>query len=93
MSLPIGTVTVATPGTRVQVVPSGNAVTAVSFRARTTNAGAAFVGDSTVSSSAGYRLEPGEELTISFREPVDLRRFHVDAETADDRVDYAGVSA
>ena len=93
MSLPIGSITVATPGTAVAVATSGNAITAVSFRARTDNTGAVYVGDSGVSSSNGYRLEPGDELNLSFRETIDLRRFFVDADTAGDGVDFAGVAA
>ncbi len=93
MSLPIGSITVATPGTAVAVAASGNAVSAVSFRARANNSGAVYVGDSGVDSSNGYRLEPGDELTLSFRETIDLRRFFVDADTADDGVDFAGVAA
>ena len=93
MSLPIGSITVATPGTAVAVATSGNAITAVSFRARTDNTGAVYVGDSGVSSANGYRLEPGDELSLSFRETIDLRRFFVDADTASDAVDFAGVAA
>ena len=93
MSLPIGSITVATPGTAVAVATSGNAITAVSFRARTDNTGAVYVGDSGVSSSNGYRLEPGDELNLSFKETIDLRRFFVDADTASDGVDFAGVAA
>ncbi|MCH7971125.1 MAG: hypothetical protein IH960_08815 [Chloroflexi bacterium] len=91
--MPIGSITVATPGTAVAVATSGNAITAVSFRARTDNTGAVYVGDSGVSSSNGYRLEPGDELNLSFRETIDLRRFFVDADTANDAVDFAGVAA
>ena len=93
MSLPIGTVTVTAAGTRVQVVASGNAVSAVNFKARLSNAGPVYIGDSTVSSTNGYRLEPGEEITISFRQVIDLRRFYIDAANNNDRVDYAGVAA
>ena len=93
MSLPIGSITVATPGTAVAVATSGNAISAVSFRARTDNTGAVYVGDSGVTSSNGYRLEPGDELNLTFRETIDLRRFFVDADTANDGVDFAGVAA
>ena len=93
MSLPIGSITVATPGTAVAVATSGNAITAVSFRARADNTGTVYVGDSGVSSSNGYRLEPGDELNLSFKETIDLRRFFVDADTANDAVDFAGVAA
>ena len=57
--------TVASPGTAVAVVASGNAVSAVSFRARADNTGAVYVGDSGFDSSDGYRLEPGDELNLS----------------------------
>lgn len=93
MSLPIGSVTVTTPGTAVALASSGNAVSAVSLRARADNAGAVYVGDSAVDSSNGYRLEPGDELNLSFRETIDLRRFFVDAESASDGLDFAGVAA
>ncbi len=93
MSLPIGSTTIVSPGTAVAVATSGNAVSAVSFRARADNTGAVYVGDSSVDSSNGYRLEPGDELNLSFRETIDLRRFFVDADTADDGVDFAGVAA
>ena len=93
MSLPIGSTTIVSPGTAVAVATSGNAVSAVSFRARADNTGAVYVGDSSVDSTNGYRLEPGDELNLSFRETIDLRRFFVDADTADDGVDFAGVAA
>ena len=93
MGLPIGTVNVASAGTAVQVVSSGNAVSAVSFRARSANAGAVYVGDDTVASGSGYELQPGDEITLGFREAVDLRRFYVDAANNNDKVDYAGISS
>jgi len=93
VSLPIGSITVPAPGTAVPVATSGNAVSAVSFRARVGNSGAVFVGDSGVDSSNGYRLEPGDELRLAFRETIDLRRFFVDAAVADDGLDFAGVAA
>ncbi len=93
MGLPIGTVAVATAGTAVQIVASGNAVHAVSFKARPTNAGPIYVGGDAVGSGSGYRLDPGDELSLAFRETVDLRRFYVDADNNNDSVDYVGVSA
>ncbi len=83
----------AAAGTRVQVVTSGNAVSAVSFRARGTNTGAIYVGDDSVAAGDGYEINPGDELTVRFRELIDLRRFYVDAANNGDKVDYAGVAA
>jgi hypothetical protein len=93
MTLPVGTVMVASAGTRVQVAGSGNAISAVSFKARLSNTGPVYIGDETVSGTNGYRLEPGEEITFVFREVIDLRRFYVDAAVSNDRVDFAGISA
>ena len=93
MGLPIGTVTVTSAGTRVALATSGNAVSAVSFKARADNAGNVFVGDDSVASGDGYELGPGDEVSLSFRESVDLRRFYVDAASNGDQVDYAGVAA
>ena len=93
MSLPVGTVTVATAGVAVQVVSSGHALSAVSFKARSTNAGAVYIGDNSVGSGDGYELNPGDELNLRFRETIDLRRFYVDAANNNDKVDYAGVAS
>ncbi|MDA1256934.1 MAG: hypothetical protein O3C10_03710 [Chloroflexi bacterium] len=93
MGLPIGTVTVTTAGTRVQVVASGNAVSAVSFRARGSNSGPVYVGDDTVAAGDGYEISPGDEMTIRCRDLIDLRRFYIDAANNGDKVDYAGVAA
>lgn len=83
----------ATAGTRAQVVASGSAVSAVSFRARGSNAGPVYIGDDSVTAGDGYEINPGDELTIRFRELIDLRRFYVDAANNGDKVDYAGVAA
>ena len=93
MSLPIGTVTIATAGVAVQVVSSGHAVSAVSFVARNSNVGAIYIGDSSVSASSGCELNPGDELRLHFKETIDLRRFFADAANNNDKLDYAGVSA
>ena len=92
MGLPIGTVTVETLGTPIRVVDSGNSVTAVNFKARENNAGVVYVGGSDVSADRGYQLRPGENVSLTFREAIELSRFHVDAENANDRVDYMGAS-
>ena len=92
MGLPVGTVNVPTAGAAVQVVSSGNAVTAVSFKARLANLGSIYVGDDAVTAASGFQLGPGETVTIQFREAIDLRRFYVDADNNNDKVDYAGVS-
>ena len=91
--MPVGSVTVVSSGTALPVVSSGHAVFAVSFRARTSNAGAVYIGDESVASSDGYQLDPGDTLSLSFRESVDLRSFFVDSETDGDVVDFAAVSA
>jgi hypothetical protein len=46
-----------------------------------------------VAAATGYELKPGDEITLSFREAIDLRRFYVDAANNNDSLDYAGVSS
>ena len=83
LGLPIGTVNVASAGTRVQVVSSGNAVSAVSFRARTANTGAVYVGDDTVASGSGYELQPGD-VVVSGTPGAILGKQHKAMEAGDD---------
>lgn len=56
----LGSVVVTTAGTRVQVSASTNGVLAIAIQAKKGNSGNIFVGDSTVSSSNGHQLGPGD---------------------------------
>ena len=93
MGLPVGSVAVETPGTRVRVVESGNQVSSVTFRAGGKNKGPVYLGDENVSASSGYQLTPGEELHLSMRGSLELSAYYVDAEVGGDIVNFAGISS
>ena len=93
MSLPIGTISVTVAATPVAVAARAMAVRALSLKARRDNGGPVYVGDAGVSATNGYCLSPGDEVTLQFGNAVDLRRLHISAANAGDRVDFAGVAA
>jgi len=75
MSLKLNTiadVTVTTAGTRVQVTSSFIQATTVVIQAKRANTGKIYVGDSSVSSTRGLQLEPGESVSISI-DPSGIR--------------------
>jgi hypothetical protein len=83
----VNTINVATAGTRVQAGDSGS-IQSVFFKARSANANTIYVGDSTVTSTKGIALEPGEDITISFKGRGKMQDFYADADTSADKVDY-----
>lgn len=58
-------VTVATAGTRVQITSSNLGASGIVFQAGPSNTGRVYIGDSTVSSSNGVSLGPGEIFAVS----------------------------
>lgn len=85
----VGTITVAAAGTRVQS-PKNGTVKAVMFKARSTNVGAIYVGDSSVSSSSGIELVPGESTHLNFNGYEQLQSWYADAANSNDKVDFVG---
>jgi hypothetical protein len=85
----VASITVATAGTEQQVVTSTRMVRKVTFRARASNAGKMYVGDSGVTSGNGYELNAGEtkDVELPNDEPFDLSKFWVDAGTNGDKID------
>ena len=83
----VNTITVTAAGTAVQAGDSGN-ITSVMFKARSSNSGAVYVGDSNVSSTRGIELLPGEVTTTRFKGHGKLQDFYADAATNSDKVDY-----
>ena len=93
MSLPIGTVTIATAATPVAVAAAAMAVRALSLKARQDNDGPVYVGNAGVTAADGYCLSPGDEVTLQFGNAIDLRGLYVTGANPGDRVDFAGVAA
>lgn len=89
---------VASAGTAEALLAASTVVRKVILRAPAGNTGAVFIGDSTVDSSSGYVLSPGEETTLEFRDPdrgdigaylpFDLADIYVDAANNDDEVGF-----
>jgi hypothetical protein len=94
----LGAVTVTSAGTRVQLTASDIAAYAVLIQANPANTGNIFVGDSTVSSSNGAILEPGDFFVVEpdiseEMDEVNLSDIYIDAATNNDsvRVQYMTV--
>ena len=88
MSIQAGTTTVAAAGTAVQVTAQGWNIKAVTFKAKETNAGSAYIGSSDVSSSNGFELTPGSHHEFVFKNQGKLSWFYVDADNNSDKVDW-----
>ena len=88
----MGTTTVTTAGTEVQVRNvAAEKVRAISFKARVANTGVIYVGgDSAVSSTNGYTLSAGESVSIDYgdRGGEDAKTFWVDCSVNGERVDW-----
>jgi LysM repeat protein len=84
-------VTVTTAGTRVQVSGSDLYVYSVSVQAKKANTGKIYVGDSSVSSSRGYQLEPGEVITLNGFDGKATEEFNVTDLYVDATVNGEGV--
>ena len=87
-----GSVKVSTAGTRVQLSVSGQ-IAGVYFRARPSNTGYMYVGDSSVTSTNGLELEPGGAISIMWRESDSLQAWYVDASANSQYLDFVGVNA
>ena len=81
------TVTVATPGTAVQLDTASQSVSSCAIKASTTNTGNIYIGDSTVSNQWWF-LDAGEGLELDIQDPSEI---YIDADTADDKVRYVCV--
>ena len=89
-SVSIGTTDVPAAGTRVQISSSLQQVKAIEFHARVGNTGAMYAGTSTVSSTVGRELQPGEVYSLSFGEgSVPFNVFYVDTATNGNDMDWS----
>ena len=88
-SIDFNTTDVPTAGTRVQISSSLSQVKAIEFHARSGNTGAIYVGDSTVSSTSGRELRPGEVLALSFGDAsIPFNVFYLDSATNGNDCDW-----
>ena len=86
-----GQKTVTTAGTREPLASGINPVLSVTIKALRGNAGKAYVGDHTVSSSVGFVLDAGESLDLATddpKKPIDLTQIYLDVGTSGEGVSY-----
>lgn len=83
-----GKKTVTTAGTRVTLA-SSQAVKSVTIKALSTNTGIIYVGDTSVASTNGFQLSPGETLSLDI---ANLNTVNLDASVSGESVTYVGVN-
>jgi len=81
--------TVSAAGT-AEALASSTSIKSVTVKALRTNTGTIYVGDSSVSSSNGFEIDPGESVDI---EIDDLATVYIDADTNGDGVSYIAVGS
>ena len=87
-----GSLTIATAGTELQFSNTANKVRSLSVRARPGNTGNVFLGTSTVSSTLGWTLQPGESKTLEYGDGSELfSTFYGDAATNGDILDWTAI--
>src|SRR3990167_3896183 len=88
------TTDVPSAGTRVQINNTTRPCLSITFKGRVGNAGKVYVGDSTVSASAGFELQPNESLTVNLAAAgvtCFMSDWYVDAATSGDDVDWVAI--
>lgn len=83
-----GNKNVTTAGTRVTLA-SSQAVKSVTIKAKKANTGVIYVGDTSVSSSNGFALDPGETVSLDL---ANLNTVNLDASVSGEGVTYIGVN-
>tara|TARA_R110002020_G_scaffold298438_7_gene514267 strand:- start:244 stop:537 length:294 start_codon:yes stop_codon:yes gene_type:complete len=92
MIFDIGTTTVSTAGTEVQISNTTNRVRYIKVKALAANSGITYLGVSDVTATNGYELSAGNEIEIDFATSggtVAFSTFYVDAATNGDKVCWA----
>lgn len=96
MRLLEGTITIAKANTAVQASTTAESILGGVFKARAGNTGNVYLGSSTVTTSSGFELTPGDAMepnvaliqTGSQHGSIDLSQFWINGATACDKVDF-----
>lgn len=90
MAFAINSVTVTSAGTAVQFTTDTAPYKNITVRARPNNSSLAYVGDSSVNSTAGFALNPGEAHVFNAKQGIGIRLsdLYADAAASNDVVDY-----
>ena len=90
------TLTIATANTAVQACEAAEAILGGVFRAKKTNAASVYIGTSTVTTSCGFELTPGDTIpanpaliqTGEQHGSLDLSTIYINGGTTCDKVDF-----
>ena len=85
--------TVASAGTAEALVGASQRVLSLTVVAKTSNTGRVYIGGSDVTSSTNDGLEPGDVMTISAENWLDLNDIYIDADNDGEGVDFYSVKA
>ena len=89
MRFSAGSLTITTAGTELQFSNTLDKVKSISVRGRPGNTGNVFFGISTITSTSGWTLQPGESKTVDFGEgSVLFSTFYGDSATNGDILDW-----
>ena len=87
-----GSLTIATAGTELQFSNTADNVKTLAVRARPGNTGNVFFGISTITSTSGWTLQPGESKTVDFGEgSVLFSVFYGDAASNGNILDWTAI--
>lgn len=87
MSRPfVGTTTVSSAGTRVQLSNTVDRVLGYNIKALAGNGNKVYFGTSNVSATNGYELSAGNTITREYRNSVKISSFYVDSATNGDKI-------
>lgn len=92
MQFKAGSLTITTAGSELQFSDTKDRVKSLSVKARPGNTGNVFFGISTITSTSGWTLQPGEGKTVGFGEgSVLFNVFYGDAATNGDILDWTAI--
>lgn len=92
MRFSAGSLTITTAGTELQFSNTADKVKSLSVRGRPGNAGNTFFGISTITSTSGWTLQPGESKTVDFGNgSVPFSTFYGDSATNGDILDWTAI--
>lgn len=87
-----GSLTIATAGTELQFSNTADRVKSFAVKARPANTGNVFFGISTITSTSGWTLRPGESKSVNFGPgSVLFSVLYGDAATAGDILDWTAI--
>jgi len=92
MQFQAGSLTIVTAGTELQFSNTLDGVKSIAVRGRPGNTGNVFFGISTITSTSGWTLQPGESKAVDFgKGSVSFSVFYGDADNNGDILDWTAI--